>query len=231
MCDGSAEMRNICSAQESEDPEMKKILGMLIIGLVALTVSAETAYTPFNSNLGAGITVTEGGGLSLTFINPDGSAADFSSMFPSGYNRFGYYLMDTQYNMITWEEIDLSATQDGQIYLGSFNTGDRVAFWAANEYGDYMDSMNRDKEKGTTRDSAYVENNGTPHTTITMGTINANGWGSVTFTDIYSKTNFTFKITPAEGVKGQPLPGVAAVLLIGGAATAIRRRFKGVGKS
>ncbi len=204
---------------------MNKIICTLIIALSITTAFAAEQYDRLNPNQGAGIVLTGDASLTLTFLDSTGKATNFSSIFPSGYNLFGYYLMDSKNNMTSWTALDLSNVVDGQLTLGDFSAGDRIAFWAANETGEYMDSMHRDPEKGNSRDSAYVNNNGQNNVTITMGGINANGWGAVDFGAVNDKTNYIFQITEGKA-SGQPLPGVVAVIALGGAALFARRKMK-----
>ncbi len=207
----------------------KTLLAIIVTAAFALVVSAAPQFSNITPNEGSGIVMNKDGNLTLSFIRSNGSAANYSSSYPSGYNMFGYYTLDDKGNILSKKEIDLSKLKDGQIDIGDFKAGDRIAFWAGDAGGDYMESMHRDNvEKGTTRDSAYVGNNG-QKTTITMGIITENGWGPEKMKGINDNTNYIFQISGSSGSIGQPLPGVAVGLLIGGAvlgAVALRRKYQ-----
>lgn len=197
----------------------KSLLSCVLLCL-SFTVHAALQYNTMNPNDGAGIVMTAHASVNLSFITSAGTSASFSA-YPSGYNLFGYYTLDSSGNMLTWSQVDLSQLSGGQVNIGNFNTGDRIAFWAANSSGDYIDSMHRDGEKGTDRDSAYVDNNGNMPAVVTMGVITRPGWNpEKPLSDIDSSRNYTFVVTTAHPVDvqpiGQPLPGAFAALFLGG---------------
>jgi len=205
----------------------KSLLVAVFTAVLCLSVSAAAQFSNITPNEGAGIVMKQDGNLTLSFLRSNGTAADYNSSYPSGYNMFGYYTLDAKGNILAKHEIDLSKLQDGKINLGDFKSGDRIAFWAGDSKGDYMESMHGNGEKGTTRDSAYVANNGQT-TTITMGVITDNGWGpEKPMSSINDNTNYIFQIS--SGTIGQPLPGVTVALLIGAAvlgAIILRRKYQ-----
>lgn len=211
----------------------KTLLTVALTTILTACAFAAAQYTNILSNQGVGIIMTDNASVTLSFMRSNGSAADYSSAFPSGYNMFGYYTMDSKGNMLTKGKVDLSKLTDGKVTIGDFKTGDQIVFWAADAKGDYMESMHRDKEKGTTRDSAYVDNNGT-ETIVTMGVINEQGWGPErSISSINDKSNYIFAITTGSGnsqAMGQPLPSIAMTLLLAGVAiigvAMLRRRMK-----
>ncbi len=204
---------------------MKKLLTTILLGAFAIATFAAGSFTRINSNTGAGITLTEDASVILSFLRSDGSAADYSSLIPSGYNLFGYYTLDAKTNMLTWGTIDMASLVNGTINIGNFHAGDTIAFWAANEAGEYFDSMHRDGEKATTRDSAYVGSDG-QNPTITMGVVTASGFGAEdSIAKINDATNYIFRLSTGETISdpapaGQPLPGVIAALVLGAGALA-----------
>ena len=208
---------------------MKKSLSITFLAaLMSVSAFAAAQFSDINPNQGAGIVMKQDSSLTLSFLRSDGTAADYNSSYPSGYNMFGYYTLDANGNILTKQQIDLSKLKDGKITIGDFKAGDHIAFWAGDGKGDYMESMHGDNEKGTTRDSAYVANNG-QQTTITMGVITDNGWGpEKPMASINDNTNYIFQIS-SSGTIGQPLPGVTVALLIGAAvlgAIILRRKYQ-----
>ncbi len=218
---------------------MKKLFAFALAAAFAVTAFAASSLSRINPNSGAGITLSADSSVVLSFLRSDGSAADYSSLIPSGYNLFGYYTLDAATNMITWGIIDMASMVNGTINIGNFSAGDTIAFWAANEAGEFFDSMHRDAEKATDRDSAYVDNNG-QDPIITMGSISSNGFGSVkNLSSIDDATNYIFTVSTASVVLGpdpdsapvgQPLPGVLAALVLGagalGGGRLLRRKSK-----
>lgn len=195
------------------DNTTKKTLSLLsLIGAFCTCEAlAETEnYTRVNPNEGAGVIINNSVALNLTMV---GDSTAFSEHFSS----FGYYVIDNNGNNSLQKTLDWSSANNGTMELGSFSEGETVAFWARGiNQAIVYDSMNSLSEKGTSRDSAYVNNNGDQDITITMGTIGANGYGAVK-PNLLSDENLTFKIsthssatTPASS--GQPLPGVLATL-------------------
>ena len=210
----------------------KTLLTAALATMLSVCALAATQYTNILSNQGVGIILTEDSNVVLSFIRSNGTPADFSSVFPSGYNMFGYYTMDSKGNMLTKGNVDLTDLEDGKVTIGEFKSGDRVAFWAADPNGDYIESMHRDGEKGKKRDSAYVDNNGV-ETMITMGVITSNGWGpEKPMSGINDSSNYIFTIAttaPTPKPIGQPLPSVALTAIVGAAILGIasfRRRLK-----
>lgn len=211
----------------------KTLITAALATMLSVCALAATQYTNILSNEGVGIVLTADSNVTLSFLRSNGTAADYTSAFPSGYNMFGYYTIDSNGNLLTKGQVDLSKLDNGKISIGDFKSGDRVAFWAADSKGDYMESMHRDGEKGKKRDSAYVDNNGV-ETMVTMGVITSNGWGpEKPMSSINDSNNYIFTIAtsaPTPKPIGQPLPKVAMMVLAGAAAIAMfaagRRRAK-----
>lgn len=212
----------------------KTLLTAALTTMLSLSALAATQYTNILSNQGVGIILTQDSNVVLSFLRSNGTAADYSSAFPSGYNMFGYYTMDAKGNLLTKGQVDLTKLDNGKVTIGEFKSGDQIAFWAADSKGDYIESMHRDGEKGKTRDSAYVDNNGV-ETVVTMGVITSNGWGpEKPMSSINDSSNYIFTIAttpPTPKPIGQPLPGVAMMILAGAAAVGMfeaRRRKRKV---
>ncbi len=184
---------------------------IILLG-IAVPVLGSYQFSRINANEGVGIEVS---GTTQLFLNTQSAA------LPTGVTRFGYYMMDEDGNFTgIATAIDVARmTSPGSVELGSFQAGDRIAFWMETEDGLYLDSYHRDR-KGDTRFAVYDGNNGKNNTSVLMGIVVAdNGWSpSGDYSDVFSfnVTDVPSYMLPTQQT-GQPLPGVAVTLCLSAA--------------
>lgn len=204
---------------------MKKLIA-IVTALVAYNTAfgVEQYFSAINQRVGAGVEMT--GNLEL-FIKLDGMAS-----LPQGVSGFGFYKLDgaTTPSANALKSVDVEAMlRDGYTSLGEFKAGDEVVFWMKTENGYIYSGYYGDK--GNLRDAAYVTNNGTNNVTIAMEPGLNPGPGYQPYKNVDYATDFVFVVTdvnPGGNTPvGQPLPGVAAGILIGtGTLAGIRRLGK-----
>lgn len=205
---------------------INRLLALAIL-CTTWTAAAALQYERLNPNLGAGLLLHDHARITLAFLRADGSPADFSATFPGGLNHFGYYILDSAGQITTTAPLDLASLDNGQLQLGNFTAGDRIAFWASGDNGVFIDSIHR-QQMGTERKAAYVGDNGQPPLLITMGNITRPGWNpEKNLAEINDQTNFIFSVIsdpaqppdPGHPASGQPLPGALVALICGLGAT------------
>lgn len=197
---------------------MNKIFAaLLMMFLVAGTASAALQYKTINSNIGTGIALNTDQAVYVSAL---------SSGLPAGITEFGYYVTNSS-GQIQGGVIDLSQAVDGKVFVGNFEAGDQIAFWMKNENGEYIDSIYRDGEKGESRQSVYVNNNGSPNATIAFNENGGfgSGYGPENLGPGDYDSNFVFEVSTGNSQpSGQPLPGLLASLAAGAAVLAGARR-------